>query len=144
MERITTTRMTRIESPVVHLKATADQVSKDFQDWNEFGKILAAGPVTDFRAEGEKCAFKVTGGVAVHLIRTSDNSLTEGTVLTLATEAPTPVKFTLEVVVTSDGDGATCQVGCDAELNPFTKMMVEPALQGLFGQMASTLQMRYS
>ena len=43
----------------------------------------------------------------------------------------------------ADGDGATCQVGCDADLNPFTKMMVEPALKGLFGQMADTLQARY-
>jgi len=28
-------------------------------------------------------------------------------------------------------------------LNPFTKMMVEPALKGLFGQMAEALQGRY-
>ncbi|MEC8399800.1 MAG: hypothetical protein VXZ28_00570, partial [Bacteroidota bacterium] len=100
-------------------------------------------PVSDFKAEGDKCAFKVTGGVAVHLVRTSDNSASEGKVLTLATEAPTPVKFTIEVAVHADGDGATCQVGCDADLNPFTKMMVEPALKGLFSQMADTLQARY-
>ena len=107
------------------------------------GELLAAGPVSDFKAEGDKCAFKVTGGVAVHLVRTSDNSVSEGKVLTLATEAPTPVKFTLDVAVHADGDGATCQVGCDADLNPFTKMMVEPALTGLFGQMAATLKGRY-
>ena len=135
--------MTRIESPAVRVNAPASQVSADFQNWNTFGELLAAGPVSDFKAEGDKCSFKVTGGVAVHLVRTSDNSVTEGSVLTLATEAPTPVKFTLDVVVTPDGDGATCQVGCDADLNPFTKMMVEPALKGLFGQRASTLEARY-
>lgn len=135
--------MTRIESPAVRVNAPSSQVSADFQNWNTFGELLAAGPVSDFKAEGDKCSFKVTGGVAVHLVRTSDNSVTEGSVLTLATEAPTPVKFTLDVVVTPDGDGATCQVGCDADLNPFTKMMVEPALKGLFGQMASTLEARY-
>ena len=135
--------MTRIESPAVRVNAPSSQVSADFQNWNTFGELLAAGPVSDFKAEGDKCSFKVTGGVAVHLVRTSDNSVTEGSVLTLATEAPTPVKFTLDVVVTPDGDGATCQVGCDADLNPFTKMMVEPALKGLFSQMADTLQARY-
>lgn len=135
--------MTRIESPAVRVNAPASQVSADFQHWDTFGELLAAGPVSDFKAEGDKCSFKVTGGVAVHLVRTSDNSANEGNVLTLATEAPTPVKFTLDVVVTPDGDGATCQVGCDADLNPFTKMMVEPALKGLFGQMASTLEARY-
>ena len=135
--------MTRIESPVVRVAASSAKVAQDFQDWNTFGELLAAGPVSDFKAEGDKCAFKVTGGVAVHLVRTSDNSASEGTVLTLATEAPTPVKFTLDVAVHADGEGATCQVGCDADLNPFTKMMVEPALKGLFSQMADTLQARY-
>ena len=84
--------MTRIESPVVRVAASPAKVSQDFQDWNTFGELLAAGPVSDFKAEGDKCAFKVTGGVAVHLVRTSDNSASEGKVLTLATEAPTPVK----------------------------------------------------
>ena len=99
--------------------------------------------MTDFKASEDKCSFKVTGGVAIHLVRTSDNSSTEGKVLTMATEAPTPVKFTLDVSVNSEGGGATCQVGCDADLNPFTKMMVEPALTGLFAKIAEALQSRY-
>jgi hypothetical protein len=53
------------------------------------------------------------------------------------------VKFTLDVNGVTAEEGCTCQVGCDADLNPFTKMMVEPALKGLFGQMADTLQSRY-
>lgn len=135
--------MTRIESPVVALPAPPEQVARDFQDWTSFGELLGSGPVSDFSADGDTCTFKVTGGVAIHLLRTSDNTAASGTVLTLETQAPTPVKFNLEVHVHPHGDGSTCQVGCDAELNPFTKMMVEPALQGLFGQMAETLQARY-
>ena len=135
--------MTRIESPQVHLGAPASDVARDFQNWESFGTLLGAGPVSDFQANGERCSFKVTGGVAIHLVRTSDSTLTEGHVLTLATEAPTPVKFTLDVTVETADSGSTCQVGCDADLNPFTKMMVEPALKGLFGQMAEALQGRY-
>jgi hypothetical protein len=135
--------MTRIESPQVQLAAPAADVARDFQNWATFGELLAEGPVSDFQADGDRCSFKVTGGVAIHLVRTSDSSTTEGQVLTLATEAPTPVKFTLDVTVAGVGTGSTCQVGCDADLNPFTKMMVEPALKGLFGQMATALQARY-
>ena len=135
--------MTRIESPSVALSAAPELVARDFQDWNTFGELLGAGPVSDFSSEGDTCTFKVTGGVAIHLLRTSDNSATTGTVLTLVTQAPTPVKFNLEVNVQPNGEGSTCQVGCDADLNPFTKMMVEPALKGLFAQMAQTLQARY-
>ena len=135
--------MTRIESPAVELSAPSEHVARDFQTWTAFGELLGAGPVTDFSADGDTCTFKVTGGVAIHLRRTSDNSATSGTVLTMVTQAPTPLKFNLEVIVQPNGEGCTCQVGCDAELNPFTKMMVEPALKGLFGQMAETLQARY-
>ena len=135
--------MTRIESPQVAVSASSDVVARDFQDWTTFGELIGAGPVSDFAAEGDTCAFKVTGGVSVHLVRTSDNTATSGTVLTLDTEAPTPVKFSLEVMVQPSGEGSICQVGCDADLNPFTKMMVEPALKGLFAQMAETLKARY-
>ena len=135
--------MTRIESPTVSLNSAATDVARDFQDWTTFGELLSSGPVSEFQANGDRCSFKVTGGVSIHLVRTSDPGLTEGQVLTLATEAPTPVKFTLDVNVVTAGEGCTCQVGRDADLNPFTKMMVEPALKGLFGQMADTLQSRY-
>ena len=135
--------MTRIESPLVALSAAPELVARDFQNWTTFGELLAAGPVSDFSSDGDVCTFKVTGGVAIHLLKTSDNSATTGTVLTLVTQAPTPVKFNLEVNVQPNGEGSTCQVGCDADLNPFTKMMVEPALKGLFAQMAQTLQARY-
>jgi len=135
--------MTRIESPSVALNSPATDVARDFQNWTTFGELLSSGPVSDFKSDGDRCSFKVTGGVAIHLVRTSETGLTEGQVLTLATESPTPVKFTLDVNVVTAGEGCTCQVGCDADLNPFTKMMVEPALKGLFGQMADTLQARY-
>lgn len=135
--------MTRIESPSVVLSAAPELVARDFQHWTTFGELLGAGPVSDFTSDGDTCTFKVTGGVSIHLRRTSDNSATTGSVLTLVTQAPTPVKFNLEVTVQPNGQGAVCQVGCDADLNPFTKMMVEPALKGLFAQMAQTLQARY-
>ena len=77
--------MTRIESPTVELSATPESVARDFQDWTTFGELLGAGPVSDFSSEGDTCTFKVTGGVAIHLLRTSDNSATTGMVLTLVT-----------------------------------------------------------
>jgi len=135
--------MTRIESPLVHLSAAPEVVARDFQRWETFGELLSSGPVSDFDTKGDSCSFKVTGGVAIHLVRTSDLTPTTGPILTLSTMAPTPVKFDLEVLVFQDGEGSTCQVGCDADLNPFTKMMVEPALKGLFSKMADALTDRF-
>ncbi len=143
LERLEPTFMTRIESPLVALNADCATVASDIRHWEGFGSLLAEGPVTDFKWEGDACSFKVAGGVGIHLERTSDGTATEGSVLTLATKAPTPVKFTLDVVLTPYGEGCTFKAGCDAELNPFTKMMVEPALEGLFGKMAEALQSRF-
>jgi len=133
--------MTRIESPEVALAAPADDVARGLNDWEVFGALLGQGPVTDFAHDGAQCSFKVTGGVAIHLRRTQPE--VEGSALCLSTVAPTPVKFTLNALLTPDGGGCRCRVQCDADLNPFTRMMVEPALNGLFGQMASALQARY-
>ena len=135
--------MTRIECPLVTLNADCATVAREIQQWEGFGSLLSEGSVTDFQWEGATCSFKVAGGVAIHLERTSDGTATEGTVLTLATKAPTPVKFILDVVLTPHGDGCTFEVGCDAELNPFTKMMVEPSLNGLFVKMSEALQSRF-
>ena len=133
--------MTRIESPEVALAAPADEVARGLNDWDVFGALLGQGPVSDFTHDGAQCSFKVTGGVAIHLRRSQPE--VDGSVLCLNTVAPTPVKFTLNALVKPDGEGCRCRVQCDAELNPFTRMMVEPALNGLFGQMASALHARY-
>ncbi|MEY3009724.1 MAG: hypothetical protein RLZZ314_366 [Bacteroidota bacterium] len=133
--------MTRIESPQVALSASVAEVSAAMNDWEVFGELLSSGPVTDFSASGNVCSFKVTGGVSIHLERV--DAAVASSVLALKTVAPTPVKFSLDVVVSAEGDGSTCQVVCDAELNPFTRMMVEPALKGLFGQMSQALQSRF-
>lgn len=133
--------MTRIESPLVSLKASVPEVAEAMNDWEVFGTLLSSGPVTDFSASGNACSFKVTGGVAIHLEKVEASA--SASVLALKTVAPTPVKFSLDVLVMPEEQGSTCQVVCDAELNPFTRMMVEPALKGLFGQMSEALQNRF-
>ena len=135
--------MVRIESPLVELNSSSQVVSRDFRDWKEFESMLREGPVSDFSAEGEACTFKVAGGVTIHLKRSFDPALIEGNVVSLVTQAPTPVKFSMDIVVTSKDAGCTCQVVCDADLNPFTRMMVEPALNRLFEKIAEQLNKRY-
>ena len=135
--------MTRIESPKVPLQASPDAVRTDLADFSTIGALLQEGPVSDFQHDGTRCQFKVTGGVAIHLAK-APHSADDAEAIRLVTEAPTPVKFSLSIWVVSAGEGSECQVICDAELNPFTKMMVEPALNGLFASMTTALQGRYA
>ena len=135
--------MTRIESPKVVLQASPDVVRTDLADFATIGALLQEGPVSDFQHASVRCQFKVTGGVAIHLAK-APNLGDDAEVIRLVTEAPTPVKFSLSIWVVAAGEGSECQVICDAELNPFTKMMVEPALNGLFVSMTTALQDRYA
>lgn len=135
--------MTRIESPKVTVSTSAETLSQDLNDFQILGELLGHGPVTEFGHDGDRCHFKVTGGVSIHLVK-SEAAADEGEILKLLTEAPTPVKFSLAVVVNEAPEGSDCQVFCDADLNPFTKMMVEPALNGLFASMTQALQARYA
>ena len=48
--------------------------------------------------------------VSVHLVRTSDNTATSGTVLTLDTGFDA-CQIQLEVMVQPSGEGSICQVG---------------------------------
>ncbi len=133
--------MTRIESPKVTVPTSVETLTKDLNDFQILGELLGHGPVSEFGHDGDRCHFKVTGGVSIHLVKSAAGN---GEILKLLTEAPTPVKFSLVVVVNEASEGSDCQVFCDADLNPFTKMMVEPALNGLFASMTQALQARYA
>ena len=93
-------------------------------------------------ADGDKCSFKVTGGVAVSLVMDA-SAQTGDVLLKLNTVAPTPVKFSLEVKATVTDAGCNFYVRSDADVNPFTRMMVEPALKSLFKEISKGMQAKY-
>ena len=109
---------------------------------DNLGGLLPEGTVEDFVADGDTCSFKVTGGVAVHLAMDS-SAHAESVILKMNTVAPTPVKFSLEVIAEDTEDGCSCYVRSDADVNPFTRMMVEPALKGLFDEISKGMKAKY-
>ena len=52
-------------------------------------------------------------------------------------------KFSLEVIASSTESSSSCYVKSDADVNPFTRMMVEPALKGLFDEISKGMQAKY-
>ena len=134
--------MISFEGPEVVLGISLSDLSTELQDLKKIGEVLPEGAVKDFKSEGDKCSFKVKGGVAIHLEKDIEN-LPEGMILRLHTVAPSPVKFSLDVIASDHSDGCSCHVRSDADLNPFTRMMVEPALKSLFEQMAEGMVKRF-
>jgi hypothetical protein len=134
--------MVEFEGPKVDLGISPQDLAKEIQDLNNLGDLLPSGAVKDFESAGDKCSFKVTGGVAIHLEK-DPASHTDELILKMSTVAPTPVKFTLEVKATELSNGCTCYVRSDADLNPFTRMMVEPALKSLFEEISKGMLAKY-
>ena len=134
--------MVEFVGPKVELGASPADLGAEITNLDNLGGLLPDGTVKDFVADGDKCSFKVTGGVAVHLAM--DSSAHSGSViLKMNTVAPTPVKFSLEVIAEATEGGCSCYVRSDADVNPFTRMMVEPALKGLFDEISKGMMAKY-
>lgn len=129
------------EGPKVELGVSLDQLSVDLNNLDNLGKLLPEGTVKDFTSEGNKCAFKVTGGVSIHL--ELDKNPTGNVILKMNTLSPTPFKFSLEVYAESSDLGCVCQLQAQADINPFTRMMVEPAIKGLFEEVSKGIMAKY-
>tara|TARA_Y100000739_G_C20411508_1_gene374656 strand:+ start:251 stop:667 length:417 start_codon:yes stop_codon:yes gene_type:complete len=134
--------MVEFLGPTVELGIYPEDLGKEITNLENLGEFLPEGTVKDFVADGEKCSFKVSGGVSIHLeIDTSGH--TGDVILKMNTVAPTPVKFNLEVKATAIDAGCSCFVRSDADVNPFTRMMVEPALKGLFDEISNGMKAKY-
>jgi len=134
--------MIAFEGPEVILGISKEDLKAEVQDLANIGKLLPEGAVKDFTSKGDICSFKVKGGVSIHLEKDSSN-LHENVLVRMHTIVPTPVKFSLEVIATETEKGCTCNVRSDADLNPFTRMMVEPALKSLFKEMSEGMKKRF-
>ena len=131
--------MIAFEGPEVVLGISTANLKAEINDLSKLGKLLPEGAVKDFASDNNTCSFKVKGGIAIHLEK--DLSPQSGNILLkLNTVAPTPVKFSLEAIAESHESGCNCRFRSDADLNPFTKMMVEPALKSLFEEMTEGMK----
>ena len=133
--------MVDFEGPKVELGVNPNQLSSDLNNLENLGALLPESSVKDFTSEGNKCSFKVTGGVSINL--ELDENPTGNVILKMNTVAPTPVKFSLEVHAEATGSGCICQPKAQADVNPFTRMMVEPALKGLFEEISKGMRAKY-
>ncbi|MBL6627956.1 MAG: hypothetical protein ISP50_07650 [Cryomorphaceae bacterium] len=123
-----------IESPVITCGRSTAFLHEYLSDPSNLKPLLPEEHVNTFSAEGDSFSFKVTGGFDVLLKRVEGES---GRIVRYASQKGTPIRFTLDVIIESLGDEASSlRIQCDADLNPFMKMMAEKPLQSIFQGMA--------
>ena len=59
--------MIAFEGPEVILGISIEDLKDEINDLSRLGKLLPEGAVKDFTSDGDKCSFKVKGGVSIHL-----------------------------------------------------------------------------
>jgi carbon monoxide dehydrogenase subunit G len=127
-----------IESPVITCGKTPEFLHAHISEPGNLEALLPKEHVQSFAAEGDGCTFKVTGGFDIVLKRTEGEA---PRVVRYASQKGTPIRFNLEIIIEASGDAeSTVQIQCDADLNPFMKMMAEKPLQNIFQGMAAAAE----
>ncbi len=131
-----------IESPVIRVGRSPEFLCDHLNDPANLEPLLPEEYVQAFTSEGDQCSFKVAGGFSVIIKRLEGPSSHH---VHYVSQKGTPIRFKLDIEIEADqadseSATSTLQVRCDADLNPFMKMMAEKPLQSIFSGMAEAVQ----
>lgn len=127
-----------IESPTITVGQTPAFLKAHLSNPANLEPLLPTEHVQNFKADGDQCEFKVTGGFSVVI---KHEAHPDPLRVAYVSQRGTPIRFELEVVMEPVGESSsTLQIRCDADLNPFMKMMAEKPLQSIFSGMASAAE----
>lgn len=132
--------MTEIRSRSVHVAATAATLRAHLQDLRNLEDMLPQDKVSAFSGTEDAISFKIQGGLEIRLTRMGTTF--EGSTLRLQ-GGGAPFAFHLDLHVEEAEDGATAGVVCEADLNPFMKMMAQKPLEALFQHIAGAVEARF-
>jgi len=127
--------MTRIESKKVDVPCSNEDCFTFLTDLNNYQLLLPKEKVSDWKSDENSCSFKIQKTYKLELIL---ESTTEYSTVNLKSGENSPFAFTLAISI-EGGDASNVQLICDADINPFLKMMVEKPLSNLFDYMADRL-----
>ena len=129
-----------IKSSIAQVGCTPEVLFDFVSNLENLEGLLPEDQVQSFALKGEVCEFKVTGGFDVAIKKTSEQRPRR---IEFSSQQGTPIRFLLEVQIEPLESGANVQVICDADLNPFMRMMAEKPLQKIFEGMVQKISIRF-
>ena len=128
--------MTQIESKKVEVPASDEMVYAFLLDMNNIEKLLPEGRITEWKSSETHCSFKIQNAYTIGL----NYSTSEAHRLINYTSAQgSPFPFTLDAHILKKDGGVEAYLICNADINPFLKMIVAGPLKNLFDYMAEKL-----
>jgi len=128
--------MTRIESKKVNVACNAEECYEFLTDLNNYELLLPKDKISNWESSEKKCSFKIQKTYKLELIYSNGLPYKE---IHLKSGENSPFQFTLNILLSESGNDTEAQLICDADINPFLKMMVEKPLNNLFNYMADRL-----
>lgn len=129
--------MTRIESKHVIIPKPASEVYNYLITLKNVENILPGEKITNFIASDKSFSFKITGAIPVELEVTETRQYDW---IRLKTTPNNSFQFTLDINLKDAPEGCEAYQICEADVNPFMKMMIEKPLSNLFDYMVDRLQ----
>ena len=119
---------------------TADTLRAHLADLRNLGPLLPEDKVKGFDGSENEVSFKIQGGLEIRLTRTADTF--DGNTLRLQ-GGGAPFAFHLDLHVQEEGAHARAFVLCEADLNPFLRMMAQKPLEALFQHIAGAVEAHF-
>lgn len=127
--------MTHIESKKVKVPASIFDCFQFLTDLNHYELLLPKDKISHWESDKNFCSFKIQKTYKLDLIF---KDAEENKAIHLVSGEKSPFKFSLDIQLNGDEE-TEAQILCDADINPFLKMMIEKPLNNLFDYMADRL-----
>ncbi|MFN0031822.1 MAG: hypothetical protein ACKVOR_06665 [Flavobacteriales bacterium] len=128
--------MTQIESKKVTVSASTESVFDFLSDMNNIQKLLPLDKITEWKSDEKSCSFKIQNAYTIGLNHMGG---TPHSTVNYESAQGSPFAFTLNTQLSVNDNGTDAQLFCEADINPFLKMIVTGPLKNLFDYMAERL-----
>ena len=127
--------MTRIESKKVEVNCQQAECYEFLTDMNNYELLLPKKNISDWSSDVNTCSFKIQKTYKLDLEQVGGTPSSQINIKS----GDGAFKFTLDINLKEEGGKTEAQLICDADINPFLKMMVLKPLNNLFDYMADRI-----
>lgn len=127
--------MTKIESKKVTVKCAQAEVYEFLTDMNNYELLLPKKSISDWSSDEKTCTFKIQKTYTLTLEQVGGTPNSQINIKS----GEGAFKFTLDINLKEENGATESQLICNADINPFLKMMVVKPLNNLFDYMADRL-----
>lgn len=129
--------MTRIESDIVDIENTQENVFAFLANFNNFQSLMPP-QVTNWQSTEDTCTFTISGMATIGM---KIAQKTPHSNISVVSDGKVPFNFTLNVLLNKKSDTAcTGQILFEADLNPMLKMMALKPLTNFCNLLAAKMK----